>query len=249
MKKFILMAFVGVLTSGTALALPWNNLKTISLSKNGNIALQIEPKLVEKIIFDSTTNSKEEVLFLSEKPHPLVICRLNENDPTHYQIDFEAGPSDDPTFLIRRLESDGKMVLALEVNALKIYIPGNNAIYTEGHTNNLFNQKRKYLAANDTISEVKQPFYSVGIKGKLYQDFTLYADTNLKQVVAKLPANSQVEVLLAENTDFYKPKLLLKTDFGLTGWVEVIGSQFDWVESEPGKFSGNGIEGIYFAGD
>ena len=249
MKKFILMALVGILTSGTAFALPWNNLKTISLSKNGNISLQIEPQLIEKSLLDPAKNSKGILSQDSDSITPLFICRLSANDPTLYQIDYDMGPSDDPTFVIKRLGEGGAFTEVLAANALKIYIPGNNAIYTEGHTNNLFNQKRKYQAQLGVITEVKQPFYYVGVKGKLYQEFTLYTDVSMKDVVAKLPANSQVEVLLAENIDFYKPKLLLKTDFGLTGWVEVIGSQHDWIESEPGKFSGNGIEGVYFAGD
>ncbi len=249
MKKIILLTLICFLPFKSALALPWTNLKTISLAKDGSIALQIDPKLIEKILLDPAKNTKEEVLYFSESSHPLVICRLSENDPTRYQIEFDSGQSDDPTFWIKRLDPGNVMTEVLSIGALKLYVPGNNAVYTEGHTNNLFNQKCKYQASKGVITEVKQPFYHVGMKGKLYKEFTLYSDTTLKQVVGKLPTNSLVEVLLAENTDYYLPKLLLKSDFGLVGWVEVTGSQVDWREYSPGVFDGNGIQGIYFAGD
>ena len=62
----------------------------------------------------------------------------------------------------------------------------------------------------------------------------MYSDKNKREVIAGIPPEYNIEVLLYDkDTRLF----LIRTEFGLTGWVEV---------STFGKID---IEGLYFAGD
>jgi hypothetical protein len=106
----------------------------------------------------------------------------------------------------------------------------------------MFNKRRKFKIENDTIIEIKQPYYYVGLKGKILKPLTLYSDKGLLNPVAQLPIDYEIEILLAETgssdfeIDYY---YLVKSNFGLIGWIKI--SDIDiW---------NNLINGFYYAGD
>ena len=141
---------------------------------------------------------------------------------------FSHGPSEDPSFGIGT--KAGKMLGT--VNGLELYLTNNGTFYVNGHTNNLFDKKRKFQIKSDTITEVVQPFYYVG----------LYKDKTGTEVVASLPKGYKIEVVL---TDFGKPDFeledhfLVRSDYGLMGWVR-INKEESWDKI---------IKGLFFAGD
>lgn len=121
--------------------------------------------------------------------------------------------------------------------ANKIYVPGNNFIYSEGIVNECFDKRKKFTLINNKISEVKQPYYYVGLKSKTLRPLKLYEDKGLKKLVASLPKNYEVEVLIndPELYDVY----LVRTNFGLVGWTKL----------EAGQYQSIDIEGIEYRGD
>jgi len=151
---------------------------------------------------------------------------------------FSEGLSDDPMFSI--FKTNGKQVG--RVSALDFYLTSNGIFYTAGHTNNMFNKRRKFKIENDTIIEIKQPYYYVGLKGKILKPLTLYSDKELKNAIAQLPTDYEVEILLAETgskdfeIDFY---YLVKSNFGLVGWIKISNNDI-W---------NNLIDGFFYAGD
>lgn len=162
--------------------------------------------------------------------------RISPSGPYYYVI-FSTGPSADPSFIFYKEGAYEKS--AFYVMALKIYIPGNGHIYAEGHTNNTFNKRRKFTLSNGEFVEAEQPFYYVGLKTRTLKPVKLYKSKSLSRVIASLPADYSVEVLIndPENSSLF----LVKTDFGLTGWIEIPGEYM---------FGGNElIKGIYYAGD
>jgi hypothetical protein len=147
-----------------------------------------------------------------------------------YLVVFSEGLSDDPTFKIYKGEETEPI---FEAFATGIVIPGNGFIYTSGHTNNMFDERKKFELRKGLFVEVKQPFYFVGLASKTKKSITLYAAKNLKGPVAALPAGSPVTVLVNEGK-FY----LVKTEFGLVGWVKI----------DPNN-SEETIDGLVYAGD
>ena len=150
-----------------------------------------------------------------------------------FTVDFSPGPSADPGFTIRKIFKDS-LIYIDSFNCTNLVIPGNKFIYTSGHTNNMFNERKKFVYSGDGFQEVKQPFYYVGLKTNNLKPITLFSDTTLSDPVAKLPANYDIEVLINVN-DFY----LIRTAFGLTGWLNMKRS----------LYGNTPIKGLYYAGD
>jgi hypothetical protein len=151
---------------------------------------------------------------------------------------FSHGPSEDPNFIIAT--KTGKIVG--NVNGLGLYLTSNNTFYVNGHTNNLFDKRRKFQIKSDTISEVTQPFYYVGLQSVTLKDIVLYKDKTSTEVVASLPKGYKVEVLLAEfgRPDFETEEyFLVRSEFGLVGWLRLN-------RDEPWD---SVIKGLFFAGD
>lgn len=149
-------------------------------------------------------------------------------------IGFTFGMSVDPEFIL--FNSKNKIIG--RVYAWNLYLNSNGVFYTSGHVNNFFDQKRKFEINGDTIIEIKQPFYHVGLKSTTKEQITLYSDKRGGEVVAVLPKNYEIEILLAEygkNEMGAERYFLVKTKFGLVGWINYE--------------SPTAIEGLYYAGD
>ncbi len=164
----------------------------------------------------------------------LIKTKIDQSSDKQYYVVYSSGPSGDPQFMFYKTTNTEMPVF--RVMALKVYIPGNGNIYVSGHTNNAFNMRRKYKVVNDELVETEQPFYYVGMKTKTLKPINLFASREFKKKTAYLPANYSIEVLLNEKGT---AKYLIKTDFGLTGWVD-LGS----VGMMPDK-----IDKLYYAGD
>lgn len=158
--------------------------------------------------------------------------RIDQGKSEEVFIDYDPGPNVDPEIAVTRV---GSAEPAGYVSGLNFYIPGTGAIYASGHTNNNFDTRRKYVLQGDRLVEVKQPFYWVGLESKAKKDLVLYSAKDQKEVVAQLPKGSAVTVVLNEGEDWY----LLKTPFGLVGWLKI----------EVRSQEADTIEGLYFAGD
>ena len=115
-----------------------------------------------------------------------------------------------------------------------LIIPGNGSIYISGHTDNMFDTRKKFIYDGNKFNELIQPFYYVGLETFTIKPITLFSDTTLSNPVASLPENSEIEVLINRN-DLY----LIRTSFGLTGWLKIGPVSPDY----------SPIKGLYFAGD
>ncbi len=181
--------------------------------------------------------SKSDPLYYDEGPgaYATKVMKTKIN-PTgnEYIIVFDEGPSADPVFLFYK-DGDFKQP-AFSIAALNIVVPGNGSVYSSGHTNNMFNKRRKFKVENNKLKEIEQSFYYVGLKTKTLKPLTLYSSTQISNITANLPKDYSIEVLLNKrNTDLY----LIKTDFGLAGWVKL-----------ENQFYGNqAIDKLVYAGD
>jgi hypothetical protein len=108
-------------------------------------------------------------------------------------------------------------------------------MYTSGLADQMFNTRKKFVLHNGTIEEVHQPFYYVGLKTKVKKAITIFDDPLYEKPIAQLPEGAQVEVLLNKENDY-----LVKTPFGLVGWLKINYGEQCGSES---------VEGVCFHGD
>jgi hypothetical protein len=151
---------------------------------------------------------------------------------------FDGGLSDDPEFSF--YNEAGKLLKGISANSL--FLNSFGTAYLTGHSNCMYDRKRKFQISNDTIIETHQPFYYVGIKGKVKKEITLFANRTGDEIVVKIPKNYDIEILLAESTtkDYDIDKLfLVKTQFGLIGWLRI---------DEVGLYE-EIIDGLFYDGD
>ena len=243
LKNLILFVLIS-LVNGSSFAQAFEHLST----------LQIKGYFTYTIRFDSTVTNVLNERIDEEYGGCLTVkaitTRLSQTSKSEYLVIFCEGMSVDPFFEIYRIvgekqEIDSSFQIYAIINetkrkiggisGLEIVIPDNGHVYVSGHTNNMFNMRRKFTLKDNQLEEIKQPFYYVGLVTETTQSVNLYADISSKEIVAQLPAGYGVEVLINKGNNY-----LIKTPFGLTGWISIPFGTFS--EQTP-------IKGIYFAGD
>lgn len=151
---------------------------------------------------------------------------------------YSEGMSVDPMFTVL---SKNKKTLR-RFWCTEFFINTSGTIYTSGHTNNMYNRKRKFQLEGDTIKEIIQPFSYVGVKGKLLKSIKLYKEKVGTELVAQLTKNHEVEILLGDSSveDFGNDLFfLVKTEFGLVGWLRL----------DNDEINGGILNELYYAGD
>ncbi len=162
-----------------------------------------------------------------------VKTQININKRDYYFIDYSTGSSADPVFIIYKILPDTLLKIKV-LEGTDIYIPGNGYIYISGHTNNMFDTKKKFVLKGDVLKEIPQEYYFVGVQSVTTKPIELYSDTKLEEINARLSKGAPVTVVINKG-DLY----LIKTSFGLLGWMKI-----------PISLSGESpIKDLYFAGD
>jgi hypothetical protein len=162
----------------------------------------------------------------------LLATRLDRGAETRCFIDFDPGPSADPSFVIID-EKTGRVLGSIGAESLTL--PGNGFIYATGRANRMHLEHLKYTIRDGKLVEIEQPFSYVGLKSKAKVDLKLLAEKAGGETIANIPAGDPLEVVLRD--DEY---LLVKTRFGLLGW---------WKMQMNVMPDNAEIEGIYYAGD
>jgi hypothetical protein len=221
----LLAALCSVCALAAEPADPFTGLETHEIKGYLTAALHYDPQITEVV------NRR-----LTGEDEPLVVrvlrTRLDRTQAEWYFVDYDEGPSADPAFIIT-LEGAEEPAGALP--GLHLYLPGNGSLYTTGHANTMFDERRKYAFQGGRLAETNQPYLYVGIEGKAKKDLTIYASPAQQEAVAAIPQGSAITLLLADGVDRY----LVKTSFGLVGWVTIPS------DSQQATV----VDGLFFAGD
>lgn len=205
----------------------WPNLKCLEVDKTdvGTVYFYYNPQTTE--IINQLVDDPDVPATIIQ----VARIRLSPRDKNVYYVEYDGGTSCDPSFSIYKgLNNSG--VKVFREFGLNLTVPGNSSIYISGHTNNMYDQRKKYDYSDGRIVEVIQPYYYVGIDSVTREPISLYNDKNKKNVVASLPKGSKVQVIINQK-DYY----LIKTEYGLVGWARLpVGRK-------------TSIEKIYYAGD
>lgn len=154
----------------------------------------------------------------NENRYILVGRYKNKSMTDEINILYTDGPSFDPEFLITDFKN--KIIWSCP-GAASMCINENAIIYTQASFNKMFSVKEKFIYSKGVVKEVKQPYYYVGLKEKTLKPIILYSKKEGGEVVASLPADYEVEVLLADNKEYNCQYYLVRTEFGLIGWLKV----------------------------
>ncbi len=157
-----------------------------------------------------------------------------------YIIDYDTGPSADPHFIVYRQE-DKALVQVGSFLGTELIVPGDGSLYVSGEADDFFNKRRKYSLKEGALKEVVQPYYYVGLRTTNRKSIDLYSDKTYRDKVAHLPVDSEIEVLLASKRDEYGYDYLVRSPYGLIGWIKV--------EGQDGMCGIESIEGICYHGD
>ncbi len=163
----------------------------------------------------------------------IIKTKLNTDEKDLYYVLFTQGPSGDPSFYFINVKKPNKYFGNLAGEEL--VLPGNGFAYTKSRSNSDYLKRAKFKIAQYGFEEVFQPFYYVGLNSHTLVPVAIYKEIGKGKIIAKLPANYEVEVLVTDNNSNY----LIKTSFGLLGWIHIPSTQY---KSEI-------IEGISFQGD
>jgi len=226
-----------------------NNIKCQVLFKElTTIKISEEKDIVESISFDNTlteiinkkyseleTNDPFRMEFCEGEFIKLIRTKIDRNSNKYYIISYNPSCCCPYGFYIYEDGNPNKIIGELEV--ARIFIPGDGFVYSDGRMWNNYNKRQKFSIANDTINEIKQPYSYVGLKSKALRDIKIFNDKNLKMLIATIPKDADVEVLINDKSQ--ENLYLLRTDFGIVGWSTVESRQYEAVD----------IDNLYYWGD
>jgi hypothetical protein len=124
------------------------------------------------------------------------------------------------------------------ITASQLYIPGNGNIYSVNRIATDYLVRKKFTLVDGSLKEVKQPLNYVGIKSKTLRPIKLYGEKEMTTVIADLPADYEVEILLSDKEFGDKKMYLVRTNFGLVGWTTL----------EAGQYQSIDVEGLFYWG-
>jgi len=145
----------------------------------------------------------------------LLKTKVDGEGGNYYTIAYSPGPSDDPLFIVFKDYTDSLKNIGV-IGCDRLFIPGNNFIYSQSRTDQMFKKRRKFAISRGQLFEVTQPYYYVGISTKTNKPIQIYSDIDLTLPLASLPKGNEVEILLNKDD-----KYLVKTPFGLVGWIKI----------------------------
>jgi len=145
----------------------------------------------------------------------VLIAKLNPYLPDSFYIRYSEGMSGDPWFGVFRKDNDTVDYLGGS-NGLNLTVLRNGRLFISGHTNNYFNTRKLFEVTHDTLKEIEQPFYYVGIRSRLNKDASLLSDIDNGQVIMSLPKGTMCDILLNKDEDYY----LVKTEMNVVGWIK-----------------------------
>jgi len=149
------------------------------------------------------------------------IIDINKYDKFKEVAVHSPGSSDDDEYII--FWYDGENIIKMDRLGRWPKFLGNGILYIDNWEDFWVRRDKLILDDNSrTLYPVQQFAYYVGVKIKVVNSFSIYRNKDLKEVVALLSKDSEIELLLCDiSTDNWFDYLyLIKSGSGLTGWAK-----------------------------
>jgi hypothetical protein len=177
---------------------------------------------VTTISFDTTLGSPVDAKGVGDSleyewaPRPVLRTRLQAADSTVYEIEYSQGPSCDPYFSVNRAGLLNQKHLGGGIGTA-ISIPGDGCIYISGIADDYFDRHRKFVVRGDTLVEMMQPSYYVGLASTANDTVRLYREPALVRLVATVLPKDSLIVVLSHADHTY----LIRDRHGILGWATI----------------------------
>jgi hypothetical protein len=234
-REVAFLGWLSLLTFACALAPPRvaaaADLATLNLAQDascwGPVLFHYVPSLTT-IINEPIPNELETVIRVAK-------LRLSSRSDDTLLVDYDAGPSCDPGFIIYRIERGGPRLLAYAIIGLELEAPGDGCFYVRGHADSWFDKRRTFTVDGGDLRELRQPFYYVGLETKTLKQIIVFSSEGFSEETRVVPAGTPITVLLNDGDSF-----LLKTDHDVLGW---------WRPRSTSPQKAEEIEGLFLRGD
>jgi hypothetical protein len=141
----------------------------------------------------------------------------------HLTINYDGGASHDPGFSISFESSKDPIIIGGEI----LYVSPAGSFYVVTRSNENFEVKRKFMLSENSLIEIRQPYYYVNDVCKTSSNLVMYEKICEKgDIVAKIPEGEDITILLnamdtkcEKTSDLSEGQYLVATSFGLVGWV------------------------------
>jgi hypothetical protein len=145
---------------------------------------------------------------------PFLRTRLKTADSTLYEIDYSPGPSCDPSFGIHRVGLRENRRLGGSMGT-SLSVTGDGYIYISGIADDYFDRHRKYAVRGDTLVEIEQPSYDVGLASTVDDTVLLFREPSMVHQVATILPQDSIFVVLSLSSETY----LIRDRHGILGWA------------------------------
>lgn len=197
----------------------WFNLLEIQI--DGHTLLIPAELIHENFINDEYIIKTNDNSIRIDKPYRalnngLILSIINDNGVEVF-VGYSAGPSPHmSSFYLYSSSNDYDFVnFQMEGRIINICIPSTKNIYTENYGEFNMWYSTKLVFDIDHYKEVEQEFYYLGQPSTTNSTIELY-DKNKTYKIATLAKDSKIIVI-----GWFKHKALIKSVFGLTGWVDI----------------------------
>jgi hypothetical protein len=163
--------------------------------------------------------------------------KLSSKSDNVYALVCDSGPSADPECSLYSGVPSEQAHPKIKAQGLAFIIPGDGCFYVAGHTDNMYDTRRKFCESGDDLTEVRQPSLYVGITSQTVHNIALYSDRSLKLRSGIIPPGAFIQVLVDDDGTY-----LVRDEFGITGWAKIAGTGQCYSMD-------NDVGGICFAGD
>lgn len=169
--------------------------------------------------FVLTINGKKITGNLGDQIDGMVVVDINKSDKFKEIAVHSPGPSDDDVFKLYWY--NGTEIIALNELSRWPEFPGNGIVYVK-NWEGFWTSNDKYRLDNTTrkLIHVEQFAYYIGLKITIKKGFKIFKEKDLKNEVALLNDNSEIEIILCDKKgyDYDDYKYLIKSGTGLLGW-------------------------------
>lgn len=181
--------------------------------------------------------------FTAIEEHPaggetlLLVGHIDRGKAERYRVVYDDGPSCDPTFTVYR---EGASEPLGSFGGEHLIVPGNGFLYVIRRSNRSFEGREKWEIRNGALVEVAQPLRYVGVESRTLKPIALrQSQADGATVLAQVPAGERVTIVVhQEDSDSGRDWYLVRTRFGLLGWI-----------SDSGYGEDRQFEALQFMGD
>lgn len=221
-KQFILLSLILFLMANISLEAENFILKSITDLNGDNVPEEISLTNIDKTaeFCLEISGKKIQGKFDEEPSDGFIIIDIDKYDKYKEIAVHTPGPSSDDEYFVYWY--DGETIKKTAQLSRWPEFLGNGIVYVDGWMG-FWQCRNKYVLNNSTreLERIPQFAYYVGVKATVRNSFPIFKDRELKEKVALLSKNSEIEILVCDMDfrEWNEHIYLIKSKSNLIGWA------------------------------